>query len=248
MGAERWVLVHVEVQTSRETEFPERMYVYNYRIYDRYNQAVASLAVLADNDPSWRPSEFRRELFGCETGIRFPTVKLLDLAANEVELEANENPFSKVVLAHLKALETRKDSTARHVWKLRLIRGLYERGLDSKNVRELFRVIDWLLYLPPKATARFWDELDIIQEEEKMPYVSTPERVAIWRTWWKCIESALRVRFGEAGLALMPEVKKIYEEDKLIASRRRSSGPQVPKTYAICWFPRNQQITSTNEE
>ena len=176
-GAERWVLIHVEVQTAREADFPERMYVYNYRIFDRYNRSVASLAVLADDDPNWRPSEFRQSLFGCETGIRFPAVKLLDLAANEAELEASNNLFSKVVLAHLKALETRKDAANRHVWKLRLIRGLYERGLDSKDVRELFRVIDWLLYLPPNAAARFWNDVDLIQEEEKMPYVSTAERV-----------------------------------------------------------------------
>src|SRR5437870_5683121 len=48
-GAERWVLVHVEVQTTRDPDFPERMYVYNYRIHDRYNRKVASLAVLADD-------------------------------------------------------------------------------------------------------------------------------------------------------------------------------------------------------
>ena len=68
-GVECWVLIHVEVQTAREAEFPQRMYVYNYRIFDRYNKAVASLAVLADDDPAWRPTEFRQSLFGCETGI-----------------------------------------------------------------------------------------------------------------------------------------------------------------------------------
>jgi hypothetical protein len=35
-GAESWVLIHVEVQTTPEAEFPQRMYVYNYRIFDRY--------------------------------------------------------------------------------------------------------------------------------------------------------------------------------------------------------------------
>src|SRR5271167_1026707 len=77
-GVERWVLIHVEVQTTREAEFPQRMYVYNYRVFDRYNKKVASLAVLADNEPNWRPAEYRQEMFGCETGIRFPSVKLLD--------------------------------------------------------------------------------------------------------------------------------------------------------------------------
>jgi hypothetical protein len=37
-GAERWVLIHIEVQTEREAEFPQRVYVYNYRNFDRYNR------------------------------------------------------------------------------------------------------------------------------------------------------------------------------------------------------------------
>src|SRR5947209_7690145 len=41
-GTERWVLIHVEVQTTRDATFAERMYVYNYRIRDRYNRRVAS--------------------------------------------------------------------------------------------------------------------------------------------------------------------------------------------------------------
>ena len=45
-GSERWVYVHLEVQGSAQAEFAERMFVYNYRLYDRYRQPVASLAVL----------------------------------------------------------------------------------------------------------------------------------------------------------------------------------------------------------
>src|SRR5207244_10810346 len=37
-GEERWLLIHVEVQTSREGGFPRRMYVYNYRIFARYDR------------------------------------------------------------------------------------------------------------------------------------------------------------------------------------------------------------------
>src|SRR5438874_7124480 len=62
-GVECWVLIHVEVQTARDADFPERMYVYNYRVFDRYNKPVASFAVLADDDPGWRPHEFWRSLF-----------------------------------------------------------------------------------------------------------------------------------------------------------------------------------------
>src|SRR5262249_45129138 len=148
-GIECWVLIHVEVQTARDAEFPRRMYVYNYRVFDRYNRPVASLAVLADDDPDWRPTDFRSNLFGCEAGIRFPGVKLLDFTAHESTLEASDNPFASVVLAHLKARQTHGDPTSRHAWKVRLVRNLYERGFSPKDVRELFRVIDWLMELPP---------------------------------------------------------------------------------------------------
>jgi hypothetical protein len=67
-------------------------------------------------------------------------------------LEADANPFAKVVLAHLKALETRSDPGERRAWKFRLVRGLYERGFKAEDVRQLFRLIDWLMDLPPSWT------------------------------------------------------------------------------------------------
>ena len=77
-GEEAWVLVHVEVQGQPQAEFAERMYVYNYRLYDRHQKHVASLAVLADEQAGWRPNEFGYELWGCRAGLVFPSVKLLD--------------------------------------------------------------------------------------------------------------------------------------------------------------------------
>jgi hypothetical protein len=204
------------VQTARDADFPQRMYVYNYRIFDRYNRAVASLAVLADDDPEWRPTEFRSQLFGCEAGLRFPVVKLLDFAVYEDALEASANPFSKVVLAHLKARATRDNPADRHAWKLRLVRGLYERGFSAKDVRELFRVIDWLMELPPALTYAFWQEVEKIQEERRMPFISTPERVGHWRGLCQGIEALLEVRFGAEGLQRMPEIQEIHDEELLM--------------------------------
>jgi hypothetical protein len=116
-GAETWVLIHIEVQTRRQRGFGRRMFVYNSRIADRYNREVVSVAVLADDDPGWRPDRYEWELWGCEKRLVFPTVKLLDYAEREAELEESRNPFAKVVLAHLKALETRRDPEGRRTWK-----------------------------------------------------------------------------------------------------------------------------------
>jgi hypothetical protein len=212
------------------------MYVYNFRVFDRYNRPVASLAVLADDDPAWRPTDFRSSLFGCEAGLRFPAVKLLDMAADEAMLEASVNPFAQVVLAHLKARQTHGDPAGRHAWKVRLVRGLYERGFSPKDVRELFRLIDWLMVLPPALNSVFWQSVDKIQEERRMPYVLSIERVGRSEGLRMGIESLLRVRFGEEGLKLMPVIQEIYDEEKLqailIALETAASPDEVRRQWA----------------
>ena len=236
-GFECWVLIHVEVQTDRDADFPLRMFVYHYRIFDRYNVAVTSLAVLADDDPNWRPTEFRQRLLGCEAALRFPAAKLLDFAVKEAELEASKNPFSKIVLAHLKAKQTQDDPTGRHFWKLRLVRGLYEHGFSVKDVRELFRLIDWLMALPPPLELAFQQDVEKIQEEKRMPYLTSIERVARRGALREGIEVGLKIRFGDNGLKLMPEIEDIYDEELLSAILKSLETAANPDEVRRLWSP-----------
>jgi len=133
-GQEAWVLAHIEVQGQEETDFAKRMYTYNYRIFDRYDRPVASMAVLADQRSRWKPDRFGYELWGCEVGIKFPIVKLLDFAEQWDFLEKSDNPFAIVVMAHLKTQETRSDEIERKKWKLHLTKHLYDCGYQRKDV------------------------------------------------------------------------------------------------------------------
>ena len=74
----------------------------------------------------------RSNKWGCQVSFRFPIVKILDYQEREAELEQSANPFAAVILAQLKVLETRASPQTRWQWKLRLVKGLYERGL-SRN-------------------------------------------------------------------------------------------------------------------
>ena len=73
-----WIHLHIEIQSSRESDFAERMMIYHYRIFDRFRRPVASLAVLADHQPGWRPGDYRQSVLGCHWTLEFPSVKLLD--------------------------------------------------------------------------------------------------------------------------------------------------------------------------
>ncbi len=135
-GEEAWLLIHIEVQGEPENDFPLRMFRYNSRAFDRYNRTVVSLAVLTDEQPGWRPERFDYGDWGASTGIRFLTTKLIDWRGQEADLEASDNPFAKVVLAHLRALQTRDDLQGRSRYKLELVKGLYQHGWTAEDVRQ----------------------------------------------------------------------------------------------------------------
>lgn len=173
----KWVLIHVEVQAQKEMEFSERMFVYNYRIFDRYGIPVTSIAILADNTASWNPEPFKYGMWGSSMGLDYIKTKLLDYKVQWSYLKKEENPFAIVVMAHLKALETRKDHSLRKQWKTELTKLLYEKGYSETGVLNLYRFIDWVLTLPEAFEKIFFEDLKQYEKEKKMPYITSAERI-----------------------------------------------------------------------
>ncbi len=154
-GQPLYLVLHVEIQVSRESGFPQRMFIYYYRLYDLYPEQVVSLAILADEEPDWKPEKYGHALHGTGVEFGFRTVKVWEYNERWAELEQDPNPFALVVMAHLKTKATRGDAAERLAWKVRLVRQLYERGYEREEVLELFRFIDWLLVLPVEMTQSF---------------------------------------------------------------------------------------------
>jgi hypothetical protein len=178
-AGKQWVYVHVEVQGQQEAGFAERLFTYNYRLYDRYRRPVASLAVLADESENWKPSEFGYQLFGCTVGIRFPTVKILDYASQTEALLEDTNPFALITAAHLLTRATRSDPEQRWAAKWRLAKLLYERNWDKQRIIDLFSVIDWLMRLPDELEQRLLEEVYALERNVSMPYVTSAERFGL---------------------------------------------------------------------
>ena len=168
----------MEVQSQPEAGFVERMFVYHYRLRDRYNRKVVSLAVLGDERASWRPDRYRHELCGCTLEFRFPIVKLIDYSDRMEDLERSSNPFAMLVLVHLKSLETKGDTANRYAWKFRLVKGMYTRGRSAEQVRNLFKFIDWMIDLPPELEKQFTEQLSTMTGGAWMTGESRTTRMA----------------------------------------------------------------------
>jgi len=222
-GKPLYLFVHIEIQVTRDDEFAFRMYVYHYRLFDLHPRAVTHLAILGDDEENWHPTCFEDEVVGSKVTFEFPTVKLLDYNSRWAELEAlaPTNPVAVVIMAHLKARATRKDKPGRLYWKKELVRGLYERGYEERKIRELFRFIDWVMALPKELERSFRDEVNKIEEERRMRYVTSIERLAkeegieegIGQGTLKILTRLLMRRFGELPGRILALLEKASQAD-----------------------------------
>jgi hypothetical protein len=175
-GQPQWILLHVEVQSSFEPDFAARVAHYHAGLTWSFRQRVLTLVVLADLRRNWRPDEdvFRVGTF--ETRIKFPVCKLLD----RLESDWRDDHSLPVLLARaqVEALRTAGDPEGRFRAKWQLVRGLYDLGYNAEEVRQIFALIDWMMHLRTDLEERFRVELSSLEEERRMPYVTSIERLA----------------------------------------------------------------------
>jgi hypothetical protein len=157
---------------------------------------------------------------GLRAAVHLPRRQAAELPAAHRELEANDNPFATVVLAHLAAQDTRGDMERRQQIKGALTRRLYERGYSKAQVLPLYRFIDWLLELPAERETQLWQEIQAYEEERQMPYITSVERMGrergllegreqakrevqrrIIQTRFQAVPPALEQRIATAGAA-----------------------------------------------
>jgi hypothetical protein len=176
---EVWILIHIEVQSQYDKAFPQRMFIYNYRAFDLYHKPVISLAILGDDSKTWRPNSYEYGIGESQVKMTFSNVKLLDYQWEE--LEASDNVFATVVMAHLKTKATTSNLTQREQWKWNLVRSLYERGLTKFDIINLGKFLDKMMALPPQLELEFKNKLNQYEKERNMPFLSPIEEMALER-------------------------------------------------------------------
>jgi len=220
-GTAALVLLHLEVQSQYDHRFAQRMFRYYSRLYDRYLVPIISLAILGDESTGWQPNAFGQSLWGCQLDFRWPIFKVATV--DRAVLERDDNPCALVMLAHRIAQETRRDPQRRAAAKFGLVRDLYRRGYPEEEIARRYVIVDWLLRLPEALERATWQEIKTFVEEQRMSYVTSAERFAREEGMIEgrvaellnSIRILLGMRFGESGSALLPEIQRISDPDRL---------------------------------
>jgi hypothetical protein len=154
-GSEYWILIHIEVQGYRDEGFARRMFIYFYRLTDRFNVPVASLAILTDHEPDWRPARYESAYFGTKLTFEYPVFKLADYL--EKDFPDMRNPWAWVMKAALTGLKSNWDDDSLLKVKIQIYRDFRKNGYSKEKVR-LF--LQFLKYYVRFAKKEFFDNFD----------------------------------------------------------------------------------------
>src|SRR5690606_26149842 len=118
-------------------------------------------------------------LNACRVQFSFPVVHLAVWLSrwNELEQQAARNPFAVVVMAQLQAQQTRQHGAKRLASKTRIMALMYRYGYRRDAVLQLFRLVDWMMVLPGALEPAFERAMMAIEQEHKMAFVTSIERL-----------------------------------------------------------------------
>jgi hypothetical protein len=241
-GKTAFIILHIELQGSgiSKARLVERMMIYRYRIYDRYRTQVASLAILIDDSPTWRPDTYISELWDSVWLLKFPILKILDFRSQKETLINHPNPFAIVILAQLGVIETSGNFDRRLKLKIHLTRLLFEKGWDKKKILDFYKFMDGLLTLPKDLKIEYNVEVKKIEEEKKVSYITTAEWVGLERGHKEGLKEGLvqgRVEGRKEGEDFI-FLSILESKFKNIPDKYLSMIPQVDENQIVIWSKR----------
>lgn len=189
------------------------MFIYFYRIYDKFTREILSIAVFSDPEEGYKPERFKYEFFGCELTFRYRTYKILE--QDDEELEASDNPFALVVLAAKRNLESRKDEEKRFGFKRELARLMMRKGYSREEKLHVFRFLDGILALTDLDKERIiYNEL-MSKEVKEVAYLTNFERLAMLRDARELVIDALEEKFGVVPEGFQTKLQEIQDREVL---------------------------------
>ncbi len=168
-GAEKWILIHIEIQGYRDAAFAERMFDYFYRILEKYRHRIATMVIYTDRYPKFHPKEYRLSYLGTELVYKFRTYKLLEKTPED--FIDKSNPFAVVVETVWYSLQAGKlgEKYLAELY-IELIKRLFEFGYTIEQIDDVLAfIIRFVHFDKPEITLKFSNELNnIVPKNESM--------------------------------------------------------------------------------
>lgn len=232
-GGEEWILIHIEVQDRTKAKdrplFPERMFRYYYRCFDRHHKSVVAIAIFCGPDGKKFKGTYTHEFMNTRVQYDYNTLSILDYS--DKELEESKNPFAWVVLTAKKALLTGKNIDKKLLeGKLFIFRKLHENGIfEKEKLRAILKFLDKYILFENRQTNRIFEKelnkitgkkntMDILSEM----YAEKKTLVVVKNLLTKTTHSIEEIAaLADVSIDFVKEVKKKLRKKKKVAVRAK---------------------------
>jgi predicted transposase YdaD len=166
-GLEEWVLIHCEVQGKYDPGFPQRMYTYFCRIFDKYGKHISAYAILTEKTKKARAGSYVAEFLGTRLEYRYNIYKISQ--QSESELLQSNNPFAMVALTVRSVLEKKRlDDDSLMEIKLKLVRQFLNMSLPKKKIRLIISFLkNYIRFENPEKNIIFEKKYEQLTERKK---------------------------------------------------------------------------------
>jgi predicted transposase/invertase (TIGR01784 family) len=204
------IFIHIEVQSERREKLMERIYIYNYRSFDKRLEAgapVISLLILTDDEENYRPDEYKVSFCDFELRMKIPMVKIIDFKLKkelQEKLEKSTSPIAVVIRTQLKSMELKKaDDKTKLAAARELMRECYNEGFSKDVVHTMVKFLVWVIRSSKEYEKQLKEEIKKIEEELNMSYVIPWERTAERRGRRKGKEEGMEKKAKETAMNLL---------------------------------------------
>ncbi|BBW95171.1 Rpn family recombination-promoting nuclease/putative transposase [Geobacillus icigianus] len=159
-GEEGLIIVHVEHQSYAQQTFPERMFLYFSRLFQKYRRRIVPIAIFSYDESRDEPSSWR---------IQFPFLTVLDFRYLTVELRKlpwrayirHDNPVAAALISKMGYNKEEKVEV-----KKEFLRMLVRLELDEAKQRLLFGFFETYLRLSAEEEAKLRNEVSQMETKE----------------------------------------------------------------------------------
>ncbi|WP_254846861.1 Rpn family recombination-promoting nuclease/putative transposase [Oceanobacillus sojae] len=160
--------IHTEAQSTREADFPERMFLYFSYLYAKHRKPIQPIAVLSYNRKKDEPTQFKIDSPTQEV-LQFNFLQLHLKKKNWRENIQSDNPAVAALLSQMGYEEHERVQV-----KIEFLRMITRMKINPAKMEFLYGFFETYLKLNKEEEAQMMEEIENLPEEEKEMVLHLP--------------------------------------------------------------------------
>ncbi|MDZ7879724.1 MAG: hypothetical protein U5L45_18745 [Saprospiraceae bacterium] len=212
-GREKWILIHIEVQSYFEQLFAKRMFEMFAFIFKKHQHPIVAIAIYTGIKTPRFFNQFTEQYYGTSITYRFNAYRIMK--QDEMELLASDNIFSLFVLANIYANNTRKNLRKRLAYKEQMMELAIEHGISHEKMHRFFLFIEGIMKIPLDLQEEFRNHIRTTYKIEKDMSSVLNQSAKPWA------DIFTEIIYGDTTENMLKKEREVAQKEREVAQKER---------------------------